>query len=72
MISVRYSPSVAVPKIMRPFGVHFTNCVISCQKLSVLAGVGQQAVHFVISELKAMLLKSLLELGRDEWCQFLP
>ena len=41
VISVRYSPSMAVPPIMRPPGVHFTNRVISSLTPSALPGVGQ-------------------------------
>ena len=41
VISVRYSPSLTVPTIMRPLGGHFTSCVISSRILVVLSGVGR-------------------------------
>ena len=68
VISVRHSPSLAVPNIMRPLGVHFTNCIISSQILAVLSGVGLWAVHFsFLSSRHAS--QALLEFGDDEWCQ---
>ena len=35
MTSVRNLPSLAVPKTIRPLGVHLTNCVITCRMFSV-------------------------------------
>ena len=41
VISVRYPPSLAVPKTMRRSVSNFTNCVISSRISAVLSGVGQ-------------------------------
>ena len=48
VISIRFSSSLAIPKIMRSLGVHFTNCVISCRILAVPSGVRQYAVQLTL------------------------